>query len=88
MCGGIATHYASWRHAQWAMFVMGLFAYLPVYLWMPETLDPEILNRGKERSRWLTFLNINPFSSLSVLRSPNILILVGIHVITTTGSDD
>ena len=70
------------------MFVMGLFAYLPVYLWMPETLDPEILNRGKERSRWLTFLNINPFSSLSVLRSPNILILVGIHVITTTGSDD
>ncbi|TFK82583.1 MFS general substrate transporter [Polyporus arcularius HHB13444] len=73
--GGIATHYASWRYGQWGLFIMGLFAFVPVYLWLPETLDPEVLNRHKERGRWLTFLHINPFSSLGLLRSPNIFVL-------------
>ncbi|KAI0695091.1 MFS general substrate transporter [Cerioporus squamosus] len=73
--GGIATHYASWRYAQWGLFVMGLLAFIPVYLWLPETLDPEVLNRNKEGGAWFTFLHINPFGSLGLLRSPNILVL-------------
>ncbi|KAI0373119.1 MFS general substrate transporter [Pilatotrama ljubarskyi] len=75
LCGGIATHYFSWRLAQWALFVMGLFAFVPVALWLPETLDPQKLRRwgATEEHRKPVFLN--PFKSLGLLRSPNILIV-------------
>ncbi|KAI0713732.1 MFS general substrate transporter [Earliella scabrosa] len=76
LCGGLATHYGSWRHAQWALFIMGLFALIPVALWLPETLDPEVLQRQKEKNKGrFSLLTINPFRSLELLRSPNILIL-------------
>ncbi|KAI0738042.1 MFS general substrate transporter [Daedaleopsis nitida] len=75
LCGGIATHYASWRHAQWALFVMGLFALVPVALWLPETLDPAVLDKNKDKRKGITFFQINPFRSLELLRSPNIMIV-------------
>ena len=78
LIGGIATHYASWRYAQWALFVMGLFALIPVALWLPETLDPEKLQRTREERKGIT--SLNPFSSLALLRAPNILILVRLRL--------
>ncbi|KAH9857454.1 MFS general substrate transporter [Lenzites betulinus] len=84
VAGGLATHYASWRVAQWALFGMGLVAYLLIVLWLPETLDPAVAREklravagedGERRFVWL-----NPFKSLALLRSPNILL------ITITGS--
>ncbi len=76
LCGGLATHYASWRYAQWGLFVMGILAFIPVYLWLPETLNSEVLERHRGNSHGLKFFRINPFASLSLLRSPNILIIV------------
>ena len=72
--GGVATHYASWRHAQLLLFVMGLFALVPVALWLPETLDPEKLQRVKDEK--VRFWHLNPFRSVALLRSPNIMLLV------------
>ncbi|CDO72082.1 hypothetical protein BN946_scf184962.g25 [Trametes cinnabarina] len=80
VAGGIATHYATWRAAQWAIFIMGLVPYIPIVFWLPETLDPEVARTkfleasgGKEGRR---FVWLNPFKSLALLRSPNILITV------------
>ncbi|KAH9890473.1 MFS general substrate transporter [Cubamyces lactineus] len=78
VAGGIATHYASWRAAQWALFFMGVGAYIPIALWLPETLHPEVAKKkfleaaGGDEER--TFVWLNPFRSLALLRSPNILI--------------
>ena len=68
LCGGLATHYASWRYAQWFLFIMGVSAFVPVALWLPETLDPDQLNKSKGR--------LNPLASLALLRSPNVLLPV------------
>ncbi|PIL33166.1 MFS general substrate transporter [Ganoderma sinense ZZ0214-1] len=64
--GGLATHYASWRYAQWFLAVMGVSAFVPVALWLPETLDPDQLNKTKG--------GVNPLASLTLLRSPNVLL--------------
>lgn len=79
MAGGLAAHYASWRLMQWALFLMGLAAYILVLFWFPETLDPEVAKEkfraagGVEGRR---FVWLNPVKSLAMLRSPNILIVV------------
>lgn len=64
---------------QWALFLMGLAAYILVLFWFPETLDPEVAREkfraagGVEGRR---FVWLNPVKSLALLRSPNILIVV------------
>ncbi|KAI0823840.1 MFS general substrate transporter [Trametes gibbosa] len=75
LCGGIASHYYSWRHAQWGLFIMGLFALIPVYLWLPETLEPEKLRQWGATEEHKKPIFLNPFKSLALLRSPNILII-------------
>ncbi|KAI0628835.1 MFS general substrate transporter [Trametes polyzona] len=84
VAGGLAAHYASWRIVQWALFAMGLAAYILIILWLPETLHPEVAREklraaagGVEEQK---FVWLNPFKSLALLRSPNILL------ITITGS--
>ncbi|PIL33104.1 MFS general substrate transporter [Ganoderma sinense ZZ0214-1] len=67
LLGGLATHYACWRCAQWFLAVMGVSAFVPVVLWLPETLDPDQLNKTKG---WA----LNPLASLTILRSPNVLL--------------
>lgn len=64
---------------QWALFLMGLAAYILVLFWFPETLDPEVAREkfraagGVEGRR---FVWLNPVKSLALLQSPNILIVV------------
>ena len=54
---------------------MGITAVIPMALWLPETLDPEKLNKVKIEGK--TVLKVlNPFTSLVLLRSPTILVLV------------
>ena len=53
--GGVAAHYASWRDAQWLLAAMGFFAVVPIALWLPETLDPEKLQRVKDEGKLLDF---------------------------------
>ncbi|KAI1785644.1 MFS general substrate transporter [Ganoderma leucocontextum] len=72
LCGGLATHYASWRYAQWALFFMGITAFVPTALWLPETLDPERLNKTKAEGSGLKILN--PLACITLLRSPNVLL--------------
>ena len=72
--GGVAAHYASWRDAQWLLAAMGFFAVVPIALWLPETLDPEKLQRVKDEGKRLT--SLNPFRSLAVLRSPIVMMMV------------
>ncbi|KAI0668312.1 MFS general substrate transporter [Trametes maxima] len=79
VAGGLATHYATWRAAQWAIFAMGLGAYALIVLWLPETLDPAVarakfLQAAGEGREHKTFVWLNPFKSLALLRSPNILL--------------
>ena len=60
---------------QWALGVMGITAVIPMVLWLPETLDPEKLNKVKVEGK--TVLKVlNPFTGLVLLRSPNILVVV------------
>ncbi|CDO71928.1 hypothetical protein BN946_scf184940.g75 [Trametes cinnabarina] len=84
--GGIATHYLSWRMAQWGLFVMGLFAFMPVALFLPETLDPERRRRWGATEEHQKPILLNPFESLALLRSPNIL-LVALAGTTTLITD-
>ncbi|KAI0746709.1 MFS general substrate transporter [Daedaleopsis nitida] len=72
--GGIAAHYASWRHGQWAIFFMGLSALLFIAKWLPETIDPEVLKKRESYKRF-AFLKVNPFASLALLRSPNLMLV-------------
>ncbi|KAI8974224.1 MFS general substrate transporter [Trametes punicea] len=78
VAGGIATHYATWRAAPWALFAMAVMAYIPTIFWLPETLGPEIARKklleaaGGQQGK--AFVWLNPFKSLALLRSPNILI--------------
>lgn len=55
---------------------MGLFALVPVYLWLPETLDPEKIRKWGATEEHRKPIFLNPFKSLALLRSPNILIIV------------
>ncbi|PIL33144.1 MFS general substrate transporter [Ganoderma sinense ZZ0214-1] len=74
LCGGLAAHYGSWRYMQWALFVMGITAIISMALWLPETLDPEKLNKVKVEGK--TVLKVlNPLASLTLLRSPAILVV-------------
>ncbi|KAL7282885.1 hypothetical protein ACG7TL_002300 [Trametes sanguinea] len=75
LLGGVATHYFSWRMAQWGLFVMGLFALIPVALFLPETLDPEKLRRWGATEEHKKPVLLNPFKSLGLLRSPNIIVV-------------
>ena len=60
---------------QWGLGVMGITAVIPMVLWLPETLDPEKLNKVKVEGK--TVLKVlNPFTGLVLLRSPNILVVV------------
>ncbi|OJT01991.1 MFS antiporter QDR3 [Trametes pubescens] len=85
VAGGLAARYATWRLMQWALFVMGLAAYILVLSWFPETLDPEVAQEkfraagGVEGRR---FVWLNPVKSLALLRSPNILIVGKAYNIT------
>ncbi|TCD63475.1 hypothetical protein EIP91_005357 [Steccherinum ochraceum] len=75
LAGGFAAEYYSWRIMQLALMVCGLTTLAAVLLWLPETIQPGTrgADRGDEEKPRMVWLN--PFKSLRVLRSPNILLV-------------
>ncbi|EPQ50676.1 MFS general substrate transporter [Gloeophyllum trabeum ATCC 11539] len=91
LAGGLAAHYASWRVMQLALFLAGLSAWISVLLLLPETVQPDsqglpryLREKGKEVNSWV-WVWLNPFKSLWLLRSPNVLAvtLAGTFVLMT-----
>ncbi|KAA1475901.1 MFS general substrate transporter [Dentipellis sp. KUC8613] len=83
LAGGLATHYASWRVMQFALFVAAIIAYLLMFFFLPETSQPHARGVDKlDRWRWVW---LNPFRSMMWFRSPNLLLLclVGSFVLIT-----
>ncbi|KIP04582.1 hypothetical protein PHLGIDRAFT_120572 [Phlebiopsis gigantea 11061_1 CR5-6] len=72
--GGVTAHYYSWRTTQYGLAVAGVLSFLLTLIFQPETSQPGargvdklIEKEGKARWVWL-----NPFSSIALLRSPNV----------------
>ncbi|KIJ12566.1 Drug:H+ antiporter-1 family protein [Paxillus involutus ATCC 200175] len=73
LCGGVAAEYWSWRGLHLALGVWGLLQMLLIHIFLPETAHPN--TRGVDklvRSRKMVVW-VNPFSSLGLLRSPNLM---------------
>ncbi|KAH8119918.1 MFS general substrate transporter [Phellopilus nigrolimitatus] len=88
MAGGIATHYFSWRHMHYTLFLMGLSGFLLVLFCLPETSHPGTLGAEKQdraSGAQHRIVLLNPFASLWLLRSPNLmaLTLIGTVVLMT-----
>lgn len=77
---GIAAHYFSWRLLQLGLGLTGLIVFLVAILFFPETYHPG--QRGVDKvdpasiPTWRPVL-LNPFQPLWILRSPNLLAVVG-----------
>ena len=82
--GGVAAHYFTWRHMQYALAVAGTVAFIFMIFLLPETIPPgargiDKANEGQEEceeKRPFKFVWLNPLSCLYLLRSPNLLALV------------
>ena len=84
MAGGLAATYASWRVMQLILFGMAAAALLSIALLLPETSHPGTRGidkalakeeaKGQSRGRHIVLLN--PFKSLKLLKSPNVLLVV------------
>ncbi|KAG2153196.1 major facilitator superfamily domain-containing protein [Suillus clintonianus] len=70
--GGTAAHYWSWRSLHFSLAVWGIIEMALIYLSFPETSHPQP-GENLERKAPFKFVWINPFNSLWLLRSPNIM---------------
>ena len=76
--GGVTAHYYSWRTTQYGLCVAGIASFLLTLCFQPETAWPgargvDKLIEKEGRARWVW---LNPFGSIALLRSPNVLLLV------------
>ena len=76
--GGLSSTYYSWRMTQYGLLVFAAISLVMTIFFQPETSQPgargvdEIIERdGKASWVWL-----NPFSCVAMLRSPNVLLTV------------
>ena len=75
--GGAAVHFASWRALHFLFAFLAVVMFVVMYVFLPETSHPgergaeRMFGENKWRWRWL-----NPFSSLALLRAPNLLAVV------------
>ncbi|KAJ8519224.1 hypothetical protein ONZ45_g3795 [Pleurotus djamor] len=77
LAGGVAAHYASWRVMQYILAIAAAVDFVLVYFWFPETSHPgtrgiDKYNSG-ESKHGRKYKLLNPFESLWLLRSPNLL---------------
>ncbi|KIK92690.1 hypothetical protein PAXRUDRAFT_560563 [Paxillus rubicundulus Ve08.2h10] len=73
LCGGIATEYWSWRGLHVALGAWGLLQMVLIHMFLPETAHPHTRGVDKMGYSRRTVVWVNPFSSLGLLRSPNIM---------------
>ncbi|KAG2348032.1 MFS general substrate transporter [Suillus weaverae] len=72
IAGGTAAYYWSWRSLQWSLGLWGFIEMGFIYLLLPETSHWH-LGDIRELTTPFKFVWINPFSSIWLLRSPNIM---------------
>jgi MFS family permease len=89
--GGVTAHYYSWRVMQLGLFLFAFTCLIFTIFLQPETSQPGARGVDKARAKGdsdrLVFLN--PFSSLGLLRSPNIALPVcGVNPFTPTHDTD
>lgn len=78
--GGLTAHYLSWRATQYGLCLASLISFALTFLFQPETSQPgargvEKLIRAGGKARWVW---LNPFDSIALLRSPNVLLIVSV----------
>ncbi|KAF9261785.1 MFS general substrate transporter [Marasmius fiardii PR-910] len=75
--GGIVAHYSSWRMMQAGLGVAGMLGLALVALFLSETTPPGVRGIDKRKAELgrddTLFIIPNPFSTLTLLRSPNIV---------------
>ncbi len=78
MIGGIMTHYYSWRVMQYGLLSFGILSFTLTYFLQPETSQPGARGVDKvlQANGKVSWVWLNPFESLALLRSPNVLLLV------------
>ncbi|KAL5533973.1 hypothetical protein ACEPAG_433 [Sanghuangporus baumii] len=82
LAGGIAAHYYTWRHMHYAILTFGLSVFFLVLFFLPETSHPgeRGIEKANPNSRGLVWLN--PFRSLWLLQSPNLLAITYAGTVT------
>ncbi|KAG2756972.1 MFS general substrate transporter [Suillus brevipes Sb2] len=70
--GGAAAYYWSWRSLQWSIGLWGFLEMVFIYLFLPETSHSHS-GSIRQLTTPFNFVWINPFSSIWLLRSPNIM---------------
>ncbi|PSR79166.1 hypothetical protein PHLCEN_2v7137 [Hermanssonia centrifuga] len=77
MIGGIMTHYYSWRVMQYGLLSFGILSFTLTYFLQPETSQPGARGVDKvlQANGKVSWVWLNPFESLALLRSPNVLLL-------------
>ncbi|KIJ12561.1 hypothetical protein PAXINDRAFT_82771, partial [Paxillus involutus ATCC 200175] len=73
LCGGVAAEYWSWRGLHLALGIWGLLQMLLIHIFLPETAHPNTRGVDKMGCSTRMVVWVNPFSSLGLLRSPNIM---------------
>ncbi|KAF9239076.1 major facilitator superfamily domain-containing protein [Melanogaster broomeanus] len=73
LAGGIAAEYWSWRAFNIGLGIWGLLQMLLIYVFLPETAHPNTRGIDKMEGSRKMLVWVNPFSSLRLLRSPNIV---------------
>jgi MFS family permease len=73
LAGGIAAEYWSWRAFNVVLGVWGMIQMLLIYIFLPETAHPNTRGVDKMEHPRKMIVWVNPFSSLRLLRSPNII---------------
>ncbi|KAF4578254.1 hypothetical protein EYR40_001585 [Pleurotus pulmonarius] len=78
LAGGVAAHYASWRVMQYILALAAAIDFVMMYFLFPETSHPGTRGIDKrefaeERAKGMKYKILNPFASLRLLKSPNLL---------------
>lgn len=75
---GIAAEYWSWRGYQVALGAWCLIQMAFVFFFLPETAHLILRKREQDEGKGpvKSLLSINPFRSLGLLRSPNLVLMV------------
>ena len=95
LVGGLVAHSYSWRTMQYGLLGYALLSLVFTFFLQPETSQPgargiehmsqpEAGTRRKGKTSWV-WVWLNPFESLALLRSPNILLLVSVPVVGVRG---
>ena len=79
LIGGLTSHFFSWRVLQYGLGGYSFLTLVLTYFLQPETSQPGARGVDKliEQTGKASWVWLNPFRALALLRSPNVALLVG-----------